>query len=536
MAGGKETPRQKMIGMMYLVLTALLALQVSSAILLKFQYLDDSLMAVNYKTVEDNTGTVKGIDQAVQKSGNAPEDKKVMAQAGAVRTKTNELITYMRGLRDLLIEKSGGMGQEGEKYKNASEEEAIVRAMVGGPNKDGKGYELEKKLNEYATYLQGLKLEGVEVPAKLALSGREDPTAAKDPNQKNKDFAQLNFETTPLVAGLAVLAQKEAEVLKYETNILKALASKVGASQLKFDEIMGTATAESNTVAAGTKYKAEMFLTAFSKNLTPKMTSSVGPVKVVNGRGQIEFTASAGGPKNKDGLIEKSWSGKITLTNNGKDTTIAFTQKYFVVEPTLSISSASVSALYLKVANRLNALVPALGANYNPTFSGSGASFVRGAKKEEVVIAPNGLNPVTLVVSSGGVKIGQETFQVRRVPLPQVNILVNSRPVDLVRGIPATTPRTVNIDIQPDKDFERMYPEEAKYRVTNFEVQIGRSGAQIDKLTFNTSSGNIAPLLAKLRPNDQIFVKVKEIVRINYKGDFEDIPVPQSAQVNIPLR
>jgi len=117
-----------------------------------------------------------------------------------------------------------------------------------------------------------------------------------------------------------------------------------------------------------------------------------------------------------------------------------------------------------------------------------------------------------------------------------VNILVNSRPVDLVRGIPATSPRTVNIDIQPDKDFERMYPEEAKYRVTSFEVQVGRGGQQVEKLNFSSGSGNIAPLLARLRPNDQIFVKVKEIVRINYKGDFEDIPVPQSAQVNIPLR
>jgi hypothetical protein len=54
MAGGKETPRQKLIGMMYLVLTALLALQVSSAIILKFKFLDDSLMAVNSKTNADN--------------------------------------------------------------------------------------------------------------------------------------------------------------------------------------------------------------------------------------------------------------------------------------------------------------------------------------------------------------------------------------------------------------------------------------------------------------------------------------------------
>ncbi|RZK37886.1 MAG: gliding motility protein GldM, partial [Hymenobacter sp.] len=67
MAGGKETPRQKMIGMMYLVLTALLALQVNSAILLKFKFIDDSLTDVNAKTDKAADGTVKGIQEAVAK-------------------------------------------------------------------------------------------------------------------------------------------------------------------------------------------------------------------------------------------------------------------------------------------------------------------------------------------------------------------------------------------------------------------------------------------------------------------------------------
>ncbi|RZK33278.1 MAG: gliding motility protein GldM, partial [Hymenobacter sp.] len=61
MAGGKETPRQKMIGMMYLVLTALLALQVNSAILLKFKFIDDSLTDVNGKTEKAADNTITGI-------------------------------------------------------------------------------------------------------------------------------------------------------------------------------------------------------------------------------------------------------------------------------------------------------------------------------------------------------------------------------------------------------------------------------------------------------------------------------------------
>jgi hypothetical protein len=74
MAGGKETPRQKMIGMMYLVLTALLALQVNSAILLKFKFLDDSLSAINGKVSKANDDKVKGIKGQVEKNRNQAKD------------------------------------------------------------------------------------------------------------------------------------------------------------------------------------------------------------------------------------------------------------------------------------------------------------------------------------------------------------------------------------------------------------------------------------------------------------------------------
>ena len=111
MAGGKETPRQKLIGMMYLVLTALLALQVSSAIILKFKFLDDSLMAVNGKTNADNGQVKETIEKAVTKGGNRAADKKVLDDANEVRAKTAEVIKYLDGVRAKLIEKSGGMAQ-----------------------------------------------------------------------------------------------------------------------------------------------------------------------------------------------------------------------------------------------------------------------------------------------------------------------------------------------------------------------------------------------------------------------------------------
>src|SRR5688500_5976298 len=129
MAGGKETPRQKLIGMMYLVLTALLALQVSSAIILKFKFLDDSLMAVNQTTNANNDSVRKTIEQAVSKGGNRAADKKVLDDATEVRTKTAEVIKYLDGVRGTLIQKSGGM--ENGQYKDPSAEDLVAIEMIG---------------------------------------------------------------------------------------------------------------------------------------------------------------------------------------------------------------------------------------------------------------------------------------------------------------------------------------------------------------------------------------------------------------------
>src|SRR6478735_6097754 len=323
MAGGKETPRQKLIGMMYLVLTALLALQVSSAIILKFKFLDDSLMAVNQKTNADNANVNKTIEQAVTKGGNRAADKKVLDDATEVRAKTAEIIKYLDDTRDLLIKKAGGM--ENGQYKDPSAEDKVAIKMIGANKGKGEAYKMKDKLNEYANFM---KQYNPSIP-KLAIDAKEDPIASKDENQRSKDFAQLNFEATPLTAALAVIAQKESQILKYEADALSTLASKVGADIIKFDKIFAMARAESKTVAAGTKYKADMFIAASSNAITPVMTYQGRPIKVENGLGKIEFTAQAGA-YDKEGISKQSWTGQIRINNNGRDTTFTLKEEYFV--------------------------------------------------------------------------------------------------------------------------------------------------------------------------------------------------------------
>src|SRR5690606_18095504 len=124
MAGVKESPRQKMINMMYLVLTAMLALQISNAILEKFLLLDNSLDQANRAADTSNKRTLDAMSEAVDKSGNKAEYRALYNNAVEVRKKTAEVITYITGLKDIIRnEAGGGIDPETNQIKNLAEEE-----------------------------------------------------------------------------------------------------------------------------------------------------------------------------------------------------------------------------------------------------------------------------------------------------------------------------------------------------------------------------------------------------------------------------
>src|SRR5689334_10361565 len=111
MAGGKETPRQKMIGMMYLVLTALLALNVSSAILEKFAIVNTTLEVLVKEDGEKNAKKLEGI-----KGSTSKEDKVTVAKEKAekVRAITKTMVEYLTGVKTKIATGSGNKALEGE--------------------------------------------------------------------------------------------------------------------------------------------------------------------------------------------------------------------------------------------------------------------------------------------------------------------------------------------------------------------------------------------------------------------------------------
>ena len=199
----------------------------------------------------------------------------------------------------------------------------------------------------------------------------------------------------------------------------------------------------------------------------------------------------------------------------------------------MQIQSASVQALYFKCGNKLNVSVPALGAQYKPGFSASGASVLPGAKLGDVTLIPNS-KEVTLNVSSGGNAIGSQTFQVRPIPKPTIECFVGGRPVNEKQGTPGTAVRSMNLRAIPDAGFATFLPDDARYRVSRYEVTLvrGRRPALQTK-TISGPTADLSDVVNAYREGDRIYVEVKEVQRQNFQGTVETVNI--SKQFNIPL-
>lgn len=517
MAGGKESPRQKMINMMYLVLTAMLALQVSNALLQKFQLLNNSLEKANLSANDNNNKTVEAIRKEIAKPGGEKYGD-VIRKAGEVRKLTNDMNTYIEGLKEEIIKAGGGRDPETGVAKNLSEEEKVASLMIGAGNtKNGKAYELKKKLDEFTAALSKYGADGTKL-ASLAVDAKDDPIAKKNAAIVGKDFAQLNFEQTPVPAGLATLSQSQSEVRRLEGEILDYLASQVGLKEIKFDEIFAVVIPDSRSVVAGQKYKAEVAIGAYSKSITPRISINGSALPVKEGKGLYEVTAS-GGDFDKNGQLKRSY--KATVSYPSPDGTMKSVEKeetYTVLKPSVQIETASMPALYLKCANRLTTYSPGLGALYSPSFSGTGAEFIPG-EGGKVTIVPN-LAKASMNVVNNGITLQTFNFPVRRVPKPTIKMVG----IDERRGASATGLRTLTIAAAADESFKATNPEDAQFRVAEFEVNLARGSRKVGGGTFS-GTANLSNLAQQAQAGDRYVVVVKRVERRNFKGEVESVDV-----------
>lgn len=299
---------------------------------------------------------------------------------------------------------------------------------------------------------------------------------------------------------------------------MSILSKNVGAKDLSFDKIVPMVLPESQLVAAGAKYKAKMFISASASGITPSMKLNGSSIPVDSeGFGKVEFTAKAE-KYDKNGQQQKSFNAEITIGDQ------KFTQKisYTVARPVISITSASVQALYRNCGNKLDVQVPALGASYSPSFRVKGGSHQAGRAGMVTVIptAPS----FDLNVYSSGTFIGKKTFRVKKIPKPTLVLKSGGKELDLKRGV-TKVPREITLQAVADDDFAQFLPDDARYRVTKWEVTLARQQRAIETLPVTSPKANLASFVSKARPGDRIVIEAKEVQRMNFKNERETIKI-----------
>ncbi|AFM04960.1 gliding motility-associated protein GldM [Bernardetia litoralis DSM 6794] len=523
--GGNESPRQRMIGMMYLVLTALLALQVQNEVLEKFYFIDDSLQSAKTIAMSTNDKIIESMKKQVAEKGNDARDKAVLTKADKVKQETVKMIEYIQAIRTKIITAMGDKDPETGAYPKGDKYDEINTIMLG-INEDLESGEAAKLQTTMNAYVEGIiKLDdSLANPLKEAglyplAPEKKDTPRYQGAKYDRMEWEHINFQSTPMVASLAVLSQLENDVVKVETKAIEYLKTKIGDFVIEFDKVQAMASAESNTVASGTKYTAKMFISATSTSLVPKMSSTKGGVKIDSeGVGTVEFTASGGSPEG----TKQTWQGTITIkTASGMDTALTVKQEYTVVSPIIEIESGTVNSLYLKCGNELKVKVPALGVEYNPTFTATGGQAIKGSGAS-VTLVPNSAK-MALSVSSGGNKIGTKNFSVKMIPKPTIK----AKGLNLKQG--GACPRSITLNAVPDASFLDQLPRDARYRVSGFTVTLARGKRVIGTAKSNGPTANLASIGSKAKPGDRLVIEVKGVQRRNFQNKTENVTISAEA-------
>ena len=287
MAGYKETPRQKMIAMMYLVLTALLALNVSKEILNAFLVVNESMETTNESIsakIDDAYAKFK-----IQYDLNKEKVEPFYVKAEQIKQESADLVAYIEGLKFDLVKVSERKSDEEVNelfYKdtiiNGVSKKFLMLEEV--PTKDkydattdylvkrgdglgnGEAYVLSEKMGTYrATILDAMNLP--EDSKKVGLITNMEGVKYRDADGKSQDWEVHNFYTTILAADITILNKIIGEARSAEFNAVNYLYSSVSETDFKFDEVAAKVIPKSTYVLQGRNYEAEVLVAASDSKL-----------------------------------------------------------------------------------------------------------------------------------------------------------------------------------------------------------------------------------------------------------------------------
>jgi len=424
MSHGNLSPRQKMINIMYLILTALLAMNVSAEVLNAFVLVNDSLIKTEKGITAKNSDIYSELGSKYEANKNKVKPWK--DKADIVQTQTKEMVEYISALqKDILefadedyksfldngtkvIEKKDD--REGPLFVMLEDEsQGKIRALI-----------LKEKLKEYREKVESV-LEGVP-NSETILSGMKDnlsTDAIVGQEGKPVDWEIANFNQLPLVAVITMLTKLKTDILNTESDAVTSLISQVDAKSFKFTELNAIVKSDQGYVLQGEKYEARIFIAASDTSQDPIIEMADGTILKTDSTGKGIFIGATGAP----GL--KPIKGKIKVLKPGSATEMLefpFESEYQVAVPSVSVSPTAMNVFYIGVDNPVEITAAGTPADkINASMSGAGGTIThKGGSAYNVKVKTPGTTNVN--VSTNGRGLGSKEFRVKSLPNPITTI------------------------------------------------------------------------------------------------------------------
>ncbi|MEO8067785.1 MAG: gliding motility protein GldM [Flavobacteriales bacterium] len=530
MASVQLPPRQKMINMMYLVLTAILALNVSKEVLDSFVVLNDDLGRSKEANMMRTASELSAFETS---AANVPQKfREPLVKARALSTAADSLIEHIEQLKAMVIAEAEGLKPEQVRAPRADgkdtlmslsrvemkdDREALAQLLVGSePGQPKKGPNTANDLKERViAFRERLK---TATPAKekqlvasldvlFELGDRPDASGTMN------NWESTNFYEVPLVAGVAALSKLQADIRSAENDVVRSIHRSVNADSYAFTELVSAVIPQSNYVTMGDSFRADVFLAAYDSKNAPTVELALEGARVdtatmeiignktvvplgADGLGKLRLVGSTTGEQSRSGVIRfKGPDGEVRRP---------FHVNFQVARPELVVSPTKMNVLYRHVDNPIEISVPGFAADRvtphidNGTLSRTSTGWVAtpGSASQAIV-------SVTVELPDGSRRnMPGSVFRVKNLPPPTPK-LGDKGPSDS---------RMKKSDITKEQGLKAVVEGsefQDKWTVTKFDVVLVRAGGNVvtKPNIGNAFTTEVKKLLEAAKPGEQLILE-----------------------------
>lgn len=416
MAGGgsnvaKMSPRQRMINLMYIVLTAMLALNVSSDVLNGFSQVQAALQRTAGNISARNEVQFKYLTELYEKN---PTKTGPWYEKGLeVRNKSNQLYARIDSLKMEIVRNADGDDADINNIENKDNLESSSVVMLNPTTM--KGAKLRKQVEEYCKFISTMIPDSAK---KAAVQQMLSTKVKHKPGTVGQTtWEQEKFDNIPVIAAVTILTQLQNDLRQAESEALSSLITNVDIGDVRVNELSAYVIPNSNMIMRGGKYSANIVLAAI--DTTQRPTIFVNGNKLSNPNGLYEIVAGATGTFDYTGYIEVP-RGDGTLDRR------EFSSSYTVIEPMATISATMMNVLYAGIDNPISISVPGVPMSgitatmTNGTLTRNGDLWVARPNK----IGEDAEISVSANFDGGAQNVGAMKFRVRKLPDPSPYIAI----------------------------------------------------------------------------------------------------------------